>query len=79
MSDIVYRDRGIPEALRAKLEFEYGEDADKILAAFERTKFSTALKGTLRGAETDTEPSARIRRLIFLTCFLENEYSMISL
>ena len=51
MSDIVYRDRGIPEALRAKLEFEYGEDADKILAAFERERPVTFRVNRLKADE----------------------------
>ena len=51
MSDIVYRDRGIPEALRAKLEFEYGEEADKILAAFERERPVTFRVNRLKADE----------------------------
>ena len=51
MSDIVYRDRGIPEALRAKLEFEYGKDADKILAAFERERPVTFRVNRLKADE----------------------------
>ena len=51
MSDIIYPDRGIPEALRAKLEFEYGEDADKILAAFERERPVTFRVNRLKADE----------------------------
>ena len=51
MSDIVYRDRGIPEALRAKLEFEYGKDAEKILAAFERERPVTFRVNRLKADE----------------------------
>ena len=51
MSDIIYPDRGIPEALRAKLEFEYGEDAEKILAAFERERPVTFRVNRLKADE----------------------------
>ena len=51
MSDIVYRDRGIPEALRAKLNAQYGEDADKILAAFERERPVTFRVNRLKADE----------------------------
>ena len=51
MSDIVYRGRGIPEALRAKLEFEYGEDADKILAAFTKERPVTFRVNRLKADE----------------------------
>ena len=51
MSDIIYPDWGIPEALRAKLEFEYGEDAEKILAAFERERPVTFRVNRLKADE----------------------------
>ena len=51
MSDIVYRDRGIPEALRAKLKAQYGEDAEKILAAFERERPVTFRVNRLKADE----------------------------
>lgn len=51
MSDIIYPDRGIPEALRAKLEYEYGKDAEKILAAFERERPVTFRVNRLKADE----------------------------
>ena len=51
MSDIVYRDRDIPEALRAKLNAQYGEEADKILAAFERERPVTFRVNRLKADE----------------------------
>ena len=51
MSDITYPDRGIPEALQEKLKAQYGEDSDKICAAFEKERPLTFRVNRLKADE----------------------------
>lgn len=51
MSDITYPDRGIPEALQEKLKAQYGEDSDKICAAFEKERPVTFRVNRLKADE----------------------------